>query len=100
MGNLSTSSWEGYLFLIDNTQLPAFVLVFFPAEVLAVHKNNGARNKPHSLRFSSIGFVFLYVLQRETSWEPPATCCNWALCFFEGPNIIILFCKMGLGLPE
>lgn len=65
MGNLSTSSWEGYPFLIDNIQLPAFVLVFFPAEVLAVHRNNGARNKPHSLRFCSIGFVFLFVLQKE-----------------------------------
>lgn len=73
MGNLSTSSWEGYLFLLDNTQLPAFVLVFFPAEVPAVHRNNGARNKPHSLRFASIGFVFLCVLQRETDWEP-ASC--------------------------
>lgn len=74
MGNLSTSSWEGYLFLIDSTQLPAFVLVFFPAEVPAVHRNNGARNKSYLLRFSSVGFVFLYVLQRETAWEP-ASCC-------------------------
>lgn len=64
MGNLSTSSWEGYLFLIDNTQLPAFVLVFFPAEMLGVHKNNGARNKPHSLIFSSI-FLFSFMSFRE-----------------------------------
>lgn len=46
MGNLSTSSWEGYLFLTDSTQLPGFVLVFFPAEVLAVHRNNALETNP------------------------------------------------------
>lgn len=71
VGNLSANSWEGYLFLIDYSQLPAFVSVFFPAEVPAVHRNNGARNKSHSLKY--FGFVFLSILQRETVWEP-ASC--------------------------
>lgn len=71
VGSLSTTSWEGYLFLIDYSQLPAFVLVFFPAEVPAVHRNNRARNKSHSLKY--FGLVFLYIFQRETAWEP-ASC--------------------------
>lgn len=38
VGNLSRTSWEGYLFLIDYSQLPAFVSVFFPAEVPSVNR--------------------------------------------------------------
>lgn len=48
----------------------SFLLLFqfsFLLKCLLLTGNNGARNKSHSLKY--FGFVFLYILQRETAWE-------------------------------